>query len=151
MSFEIDDAAARAFGDHRVVEHAKTARLAFFALDPDFQRHALFDFVIPLQGLRQHPLQLVHRHLGDKAQAAQIHAENRHIGPFHQRRDVEQRAVAAQRNDEVGLRRHLFLGTGLRRAAHQAVFYQNFLAPPLKPGNQPAGHLRGFGFLVLGN
>src|SRR5437870_8430494 len=96
IGLQIDDAAARAFGDHGVVENSKFAQSTVLRVDPDLQSHALFNFVISLQSFCQDGLQFVHCYFRDKAEAAQIHTENGDIGPLHQRRDVEQGSIAAQ-------------------------------------------------------
>src|SRR5438132_4168473 len=149
IGLQIDDAAARAFGDHGVVENSKFAQFTILRVDPDLQSHALFNFVISLQSFCQDGLQFVHCYFRDKAEAAQIHTENGDIGPLHQRRDVEQGSIAAQRDDQIGFGRQLLLGAGDAGAADHTVFHQNFLSPLLEPRRQPTHHFGSLGFLVF--
>ncbi len=65
---------------------------------------------------RQHVL----RHdVGEEAQPAAVDAEQRHGVARHQARGVQQRAIAADGDDEVGAFRDLALGHALHRLQHR--------------------------------
>src|SRR5258706_9432234 len=112
-------------------------------------RKSTVDGVCPLEGTLQHRFQLVDRHLGDEAKAAQIDAENRHLGPLHQPRDAEQRAVAAQDDDQVGPLGHLFFAARARAVPEEARFDEDPPLSFLEPRHQPTHHLGGFRLFVF--
>src|SRR5262245_22648309 len=48
ISFQVDDAAAGAFGNHRVVEYAELMGFPLLAVNPDLQGHPFFYLVVTL-------------------------------------------------------------------------------------------------------
>ena len=82
---------------------------------PRFQHHALAVARLPVDGLFQHGIQIVERHAGQKSQPSQVHRQDGHVALAHQTRRRQQRAVAAQHDQHVGHRRHLFARLHRRR------------------------------------
>src|SRR5262245_20886642 len=46
ISFQVDDTATGAFGDHRVVEHTELMGFPLLAVNPDLQGHPFFYLVV---------------------------------------------------------------------------------------------------------
>src|ERR1051326_2514907 len=102
-----------------------------------------------VEGFFENGLELVHGDFGDEAEAAHIDAEDRHVGPFDEPRDAEQRPVAAEHDDEIGLLRHLLLAARARAVFIEAGLDQHVPFFFLQPRHEPADHLGGFRLFVF--
>ena len=71
------------------------------------QQLALGDAMLAAQGALEFGIQLVDRDRGEKAEAAEIHREQRNLAAADGARRGEQRAVAAQHDDQVAAFGHL--------------------------------------------
>ena len=96
---------------------------------------------------RIHPLQHVLRHdIGEEAEAAAIDAEQRHGVARHQARRVQQRAIAADGDQEVGPRAQLGVGDSRdARAGHagRVVLAHQHLDPAAREVRQQRAHALG--------
>ena len=72
------------------------------AIDDRLEHDASIDLVVAVEHASQRGLRFLDRHFGQKAEAAKIHAEDRNALRRDQPRDAEQRAVAAEHDDQVG-------------------------------------------------
>src|SRR5258708_6775051 len=72
---ELEHPAERTFADYHVVERLKRLWDLFgCAIDDRFEHDAPIDFVIAREHASQGGLRFRHRHLGQKAEAAKVHA-----------------------------------------------------------------------------
>ena len=96
---------------------------------------------------RIHPLQHVLRHdIGEEAEAAAIDAEQRHGVARHQARRVQQRAIAADGDHEVGPRAELGVSDSRdARAGHagRVVLAHQHLDPAAREVRQQRAHALG--------
>ena len=75
----------------------------------DVKGHALFAVVVSRQHALQHFLEFVDAHLGEKPERAHVHAEDGNV--FRRvTGDGEERAVAAERHQQIGVLTELALG-----------------------------------------
>ena len=125
---EVDDARERALGDHDVVERpGASAATAPRRSVRGMQHHPLVELRRAVEHRFQRVVQFGKRDLGEEAEAAEVHAEDRDVAPGW--RDAsghaEQRAVAAEHDDQVARpaagRRANCVGPAGRRPASAAV------------------------------
>ena len=91
----------------------------------------------------------------EEAEAAEVHAENRHAQVAHEPRHGEKRAVAAQHQQQVHLRRQVGLACRGRlrvRAQPRRLLLEDRLESMLDaPGEQSLNDLAGIGPIGLGD
>ena len=100
---EFEHPAERTFADDHVVERLKRLRdFLGCAIDDRLEHDASIDLVVAGEHAPQRGLRFRDSHFGQKAEAAKIHAEDRSALRRDHPRDAEQRAVAAEHDDQVG-------------------------------------------------
>src|SRR5216684_6354594 len=104
---EPDDAAHRRLGDDHVVERRVLPEPLALAEDAGLQQHAVLDDQLVAQVGLERGEQLLDGEGGEEAEPAQVDAEDRHRQVSHQARHAEERAVAAQHEQQIGLGRQL--------------------------------------------
>ena len=109
---------------------------------PHFESHALLDFVITVEVLLSTPSSSSTATSVVKPNPAEIHAEDWHVRTFHQRCDIEQRAIATERDNQIRLCRHLFFACRIVRRCGASRFDAHFLVALFEPRHQPTNHLR---------
>src|SRR5882724_3038750 len=100
---EVDDATHGGFGDDHVVEGDILGEPLTMTPDLRRQHDALFDHETSGEKRLESREQLVHRQGGEETQSAQVHAQDGYGEIAHQTRHRQQRAVAAQDEQQVDL------------------------------------------------
>src|SRR2546430_3127855 len=85
---------------HQLVEADRPADPAAVALQADVDQHPLLQPVVPVQEAAQGAAQVVHVDLREEPQSAQVDPQHRHVALDRQPRGGQQRAVAAQRDQQ---------------------------------------------------
>ena len=100
--FQIDHARDGRLGDHHVVEGFVGRDDGAFSNHLAGQHAAGGDPLFAAQGTLEFGVDFIDGECGEKTQAAQIHREDGNIAATDGARGREQRAVAAQHDDELG-------------------------------------------------
>ena len=83
------------------------------AFDDCLEHDASIDFVVAVEYASQGGSRLLDSHFGQEAKSAKIYAQDRNPPRCDQARDAEQRAVAAEHDDQIGTIGELMTFDGL--------------------------------------
>ncbi len=100
--FETDQARHRAL-DHRIVESIILRDLLAVAQQATIEQRARLGGTLAFHGSGQRGIEFIEAHLREKAERAEVDGEQRNFGCANGARRRQQRAVAAEDKDELGL------------------------------------------------
>ena len=97
-----------AFAHDDVVERQHVEHALAAAVDLGLEQHAVFGHVLAVEDRADRLEHRVERDVGEKAEPALVHADQRDLVRRERARDVEHRAVAAEDDRQIGARAQLF-------------------------------------------